>query len=390
METLVVNEMKSRKICILTGKRGGFGALIPTMQLIEQDPDLDLSVIATDMHLNEKFGKTIEEVKQWVTKVYYVPMNQKDDRPINRTKALAVCMKGISKVLNKLRPDIFLVLGDRGEVVAAVLAALHLGIPIAHIQGGDISGNIDEMMRHAVTKMSHIHFASTEKSAKRIKKLGEEDWRIHVVGDPHIDMIVKKRYTNGKYVKKLYNIAEQDNFLITLVHPETIDPANSYINMNAVLKVIESQKIRTLVVYPCSDHGHQGIIDAIEEFSNSPMFSFHKNIEAVHFWGLMSEASALIGNSSAGLIEAPYFNLPVLNLGTRQSGRERWLNVIDSPFKKNSIRNVLVKVLSLQFRKSLENVKNKPFGDGNACAKMVSILKSVKIDNILLEKRMTY
>lgn len=379
-----------RKICVLTGKRGGFGALIPTMQLIDRDPELELSVIATDMHLSNKFGNTIDEVEQWVNNVFYAPMNQEDDLPVSRAKALSLCMRGISEILDSSKPDILLVIGDRGEVVAAVLAALHLGIPVAHIQGGDISGNIDEIMRHAVTKMSHIHFASTEESAKRIKMMGEEEWRIHVVGDPHIDMIVQKKYTDGKEVRKLYDITPDGSFILVLVHPETTDIAHSYTNMKTVLETIAGYNLRTLVVYPCSDHGHQGILDAISRFASHKNFSTHKNIEAVNFWGLMSEALLFIGNSSAGLIETPYFNLPVVNLGTRQTGRQRWINVIDCQFDSSAIKKAMDKALSKDFRKGLEKHKNKPFGDGDACKKMVDVLKAVKIDRRLIEKRMTY
>lgn len=379
-----------RIICILTGKRGGFGALIPTMQLIENDPDLDLYVIATDMHLSEKFGKTITEVEQWVNRVFYVPMDQEDDRPVSRAKALSTCMSGITQVMNKLRPDILLVLGDRGEVLATVLSALHLGIPVAHIQGGDISGNIDEMMRHAITKMSHIHFPSTEKSAERIRLMGEEEWRIHVIGDPHIDMIVQKRHTHGKDARKIYDILPEEPFAIVLVHPETMNTEYSYRNMSVVLKEMAADKIRTLFIYPCSDHGHQGILDAMNEYMRQYNFSFHKNIEAINFWGLMSEAQVLIGNSSAGLIEAPYFELPVINLGDRQIGRQRWINVIDCPFDSVAFKESLQKARSPEFKNALKNHKIKPFGDGAACNKIVNVLKTVQLDKRLIQKRMTY
>jgi UDP-N-acetylglucosamine 2-epimerase (non-hydrolysing)/GDP/UDP-N,N'-diacetylbacillosamine 2-epimerase (hydrolysing) len=385
-----MNINKKRKICVLTGKRGGLGALIPAMQLIEKDPNLELSVIATDMHLSDKFGRTITELEQWVNKAIRVPMGQEDDSPVSRAKALSKCMDGISNVLDSLKPDIFLVLGDRGEVLTAVIIALHLGIPVAHIQGGDISGNIDEMMRHAITKMSHIHFASTEESAERIRKMGEEDRRIYVVGDPHIDMIVQKRYTKGKDVRRLYNIKPEEPFILILVHPETIDPKHSYKNMLTTLKEIAKYKLRTLVVYPCSDHGHQGILDVIDKYSGHKGFSVHKNIEAVNFWGLMSEASLLIGNSSAGLIESPYFNLPVINIGNRQAGRQRWINVIDCPFNSSTIKKAMDKAFSPEFRKSFKNRKDKPFGDGKACKKIVEVLRTVKLDKRLIEKRMTY
>ncbi len=351
-----------RRIAVLTGKRGGFGALIPLFQLAQKDPDLDLGVIATDMHLSETFGHTLDEVQRWVRNVVPVPIAQGGGSPVSRTDALGRALSGVALALEKLKPDLFLVLGDRGETLAAVTAALHLRIPVAHIQGGDVSGNIDEAMRHAITKLSHLHFPSNEESAIRIRKMGEEDWRIHVVGDPHVDRIMSKEFTSGPDVRDKYEIGKDARFVLVLYHPETLnDHASSGPAMRALLDEVAALHLRALVVYPCSDPGYEEIIKVIDGRSGQNGLSVHRNIEAVDFWGLQAEASLLAGNSSAGLIEAPYFGLPVVNVGHRQEGRMRWINVIDVPAEASAIRNGLRKALSEEFRHSLQVEHPPPF-----------------------------
>ncbi len=176
-----------KKFMVLTGKRGGYGAMKPMLRFIQEDPDIDLQLVVTDQHLNSKFGRTINEIEKDFEITAKVEMMQKDGCAISRSQALGNFIVGMSLVIEKHSPDILLLYGDRGEVIAAAIAATTMGIPIAHIQGGDVSGSVDEQFRHATTKLAQIHFPSTENSAQRIKNLGEEDWRIHVVGDNHID-----------------------------------------------------------------------------------------------------------------------------------------------------------------------------------------------------------
>ena len=378
-----------RRICILTGKRGGMGALFSVLECGYADPKLEIHVIATDMHVSAKFGETIRELKEYVANPHSVPMDQTDDTPIARVRALGKGMAGIGEALSSIEPDIFLVLGDRGEVLAAVIAAVHLGIPVAHIQGGDISGNIDEPMRHAITKLSHIHFPATEASAQRIMKMGEEPWRIHVVGDPHIDFIVQRRFTSGSQVRKKYQLGSEP-FLITLIHPETDHIDGNRSLAEAVLSTVAKFGLKTLVIYPCSDHGYQGIIDAISTFEKHSDFSIYRNVEAVDFWGLLSEATVFVGNSSAGLIEAPYFNLPVVNVGRRQNGRDRCRNVIDCGRTPEAIEKGLTRALEPQFREGLAERPDLKFGDGHAGERILEVLKWVELGQTLLVKRMTY
>lgn len=380
---------KKRKICILSGKRGGYGALMRTMNLIKEDPALKPQLIVTDMHLSPKFGKTLLEVEKSFRVSAKVDMEQLDDSPLGRTRALIKCLEKIPRVLQRLKPDIFLCLGDRGEVLVSVVAAVNMGIPIAHIQGGDISGNLDELFRHAITKMSHIHFPSTKDSAKRIEKMGEEKWRIFVVGDTHVDLIANKMYTKNHIVKKKFGLREKEKYLILLQHSVTTEPEKSYSQMLQTLKAVKKANLRTIMVYPCSDQGYQGILDAIGKYKKEKNFSLHKNIEAPDFLGLLSGAESLVGNSSSGIIEAPYFKLPVVNIGRRQLGRVRDKNVIDVEGDWSDIFKAIKKSLSKNFRKSLKGC-GKIYGDGHSAERIVKVLKNIKINKELLEKRMTH
>lgn len=382
---------KRRKICVFSGKRGGFGSLIRTMDLIKKDPDLELQLVVTDMHLSDKFGKTLCEVEKIFKADAKIDMAQNSGSSVHRSEAIGVCLEKTSRALYKLRPDILLVIGDRGEVLAAMIAANNLHIPVAHIQGGDISGNLDEIFRHAMTKLSHIHFPSTEESARRIEKMGEEKWRIHVVGDTHLDLITNKQYTDNAEVKKKFGLGEDEKYLIIVQHSVNTEPEKSYGQMKYTLKAVEKTNLKTIVIYPCSDQGYEGIIKAINKHKKNKNFKIYKNIEAPDFLGLMEGAEVLIGNSSSGIIEAPMFKLPVVNIGDRQKGRLRDFNVIDIEGGNekeifNAIRHAM---FNKEFRESLKNC-GKIYGKGKAGEKIMKVLKNIKIDEKLLKKRMVY
>jgi GDP/UDP-N,N'-diacetylbacillosamine 2-epimerase (hydrolysing) len=382
--------VKVRKICVWSGKRGGFGAFIPTMQEISRRPGLELSLVVTDQHLYEKFGKTISEVTTHFKVAAAIDMEQAGDSQVDRARAVGTCLVKAAPVLAELRPDVLLVIGDRGEVLAATIAAHNLRIAIAHVQGGDISGTLDEPVRHAVTKLSHIHFPSTESAAQRLLRMGEEPWRVHAVGDTHVDQILLGRKTPPAELRQKYNLVEGEPFLLVLQHSDSTVPHDSRAQMHATLEAVLSFGLRTLLVYPCSDQGYEGILSEIEAVRDRPGVSVHKNIPADDFVGLQAIGAALVGNSSAGLIEAPYFALPVVNVGDRQIGRERATNVIDAPYDAGQIRDAIGKAVRDQaFRASLKTVQP-PFGDGTAYKKITDVLAETVVDERLLNKRMSY
>lgn len=381
---------QQRHIAVLTGKRGGYGAMKPMLRAMASDPDIRLSLLVTDQHVSQKFGATITEVQRDFTVAAAVDMEQADGSPRSRSRALGVCLTRMSDVLMELAPDILVLYGDRGEVLATAVAAITLRIPIAHLQGGDVSGNVDELMRHAVTKLSHLHFPSTEASGRRILAMGEETWRVEVVGDNHIDLIVAGEYTDAGTVRECFAIPEGEAPLVVLLHPETTRVRDGYRDMCNVLDAVLAEERRAIVVYPCSDHGYEEIVRAIHAHEGRPRLSVHKNIDAPDFWGLLSIAGAMVGNSSAGLIETPYFHIPAINIGERQRGREHGDNVIHCGFEPAELRAALDKALHDKlFRNTVANCIQ-PFGDGYAWRRIVDRLKSVELGDRLIDKRLSY
>jgi UDP-hydrolysing UDP-N-acetyl-D-glucosamine 2-epimerase len=380
----------ARHVCVWSGKRGGFGALTPTMKAIANDPGMRLSVVVTDQHLYERFGRTVEEVEQEFPIAAAIDMEQRGDSNRDRARAVGTCLAKSADVLAGLAPDVLLVIGDRGEVFAACIAAHNLRIPIGHIQGGDISGSLDEPVRHAITKLAHIHFPSTEASARRIVAMGEEPWRVHVVGDTHIDQIFLGRITPPGELRDRYQLPDADPCIIVLQHSDSADAASSRTQMAETVRAVLSFGLRTLFVYPCSDQGFEGIITEIEAAKDLPGVTVHKNIPASDFAGLQAIAGCLVGNSSAGLIEAPYFALPAVNVGARQTGREHTANVLHVPYDCASIRAAIEKALRDEDFRARCRTLSPPFGDGTAYRRIAAVLAGVELDERLLNKRMTY
>ena len=377
-----------RRICVSTGKRGGFGALVPVMRLLDKDPGLELKVVVTDMHLSKTFGYTADEVQKYVSISECVPLGQAGDKPSDRVQALGRCMSGMAEALSRIKPDIVLLLGDRSETLVTAMASVELGIPVAHIQAGDVSGGLDDLHRHAITKLAHLHFSQTEKQAARVLSLGEEPWRVHVTGAPYVDRIVAGEYPSREQVAKKLELDLNLRTAILLMHSDTYRQHLSYEIMKAALEEVSSlgNGWQTVVCYPCSDPGYAGIIRAIEEIRSVPGVKCFKNVESADFLGLMAMSELMIGNSSSAVIEAPYFNLPAVNIGDRQRNRERADNMIDAGISRQEIRDALAKALSPGFREKLRD-SAKPFGDGTASRKIVEIMKSVPLGPALFEKK---
>jgi GDP/UDP-N,N'-diacetylbacillosamine 2-epimerase (hydrolysing) len=382
--------MMTRKIFVLSGKRGGFGAMKPMLRLLRDDPRFELMLVLTDQHVSDTFGNTIQEVSKEFAVSATVEMNQKDGSPQSRSAALATCMAGMTNVLADLDPNICVLYGDRGEVLTTATVATVMGYPIAHIQGGDVSGSADEQMRHAVTKLSQLHFPSTQKSAERIKLMGEPDKHIFVVGDNHIDLIVAGEFTPSTDIGNKLGLNLDRPIITLLQHSETTEPEAAYSQMCETLHAIRKTGEQTVVVHPCSDPGYEGIIEAINEIAVPPQFRVHINLEAPDFWGLLNISSVFIGNSSAGLIETPYLRLPAINVGRRQIGRLHAENVLHVPHVETEIKAALdTAIYDAKFRSNIDNC-SQPFGDGTAGEQIVEILANVELGNSLIVKQMTY
>ena len=377
------------KIAVVTGTRAEYGLLKPVMREIQKKSTLQL--IVTGMHLSRKHGLTYKIIEEDSFKIdKKVKMHAIDDTNLSMVKALGEGIKGIAKAVNDLDPDIVLVLGDRSEALAGAIAGAYLNKVVAHIHGGEVSkASIDESNRHAITKFAHIHFPATPTAARRIELLGERTENIYLVGAPGIDAITNKNYLDEYEVRQKYGLSEKPLVLV-IQHPTTQEDNLADVHMRLTLEALKEVEADNLVIYPNNDAGGQAIINVIESSELPNNFKTYENVPREDFLGLMSVASAMVGNSSSGIIEAPSFHLPVVNIGLRQKGRLRVENVIDVPHEKEAIKQALIRaIFDKDYRKKIRGVKN-PYGDGCSSKRIVKILNELVINNALIQKQITY
>ena len=379
-----------RRICAFSGKRGGYGAYVPLLRQVAGDPELELLILLADQHASAVFGSTGEEARAAFpdAELEVVDIGTgRSDFALTRVENLGRCLHEVGRVLERWQPDVVLVHGDRAEHLVVALAALTLDIPVAHTQGGDRSGNVDEIQRHAISKLAHLHFAETDAAAERLLRLGEEDWRIHVVGSTYVDRIVQGLYASPAEARASVGLDATEPFLLVLVHPETWRSREE--NRRLAEKVLEGVRLtglRAVATYPVSDPGYGAVLEALQADAT---LILRPNVENDVYLGLMADAEALVGNSSAALIEAPYLGLPAVNVGGRQAGRERDANVIDSEESAAAVAASIGRARSADFRAGLEGLPTR-LGDGRAAERIVAVLKQTDRDTRLLRKRLTY
>ena len=349
-----------KKVLYITGTRADYGLMHETLKTLNEDDDIQLDVVATGMHLMDEFGYSLNEIK-------------KDDEA-SMSEFIGNLIVDLTKLMIKLKPDVVLLLGDRGEMLAGAIVASYLQISVAHIHGGDVSSTVDDSARHAITKLSNIHFPATENSASRIKQMGENPDDVFIVGAPGLDSIMKlKDNININDLKDKYSITK--DFVLVLQHPVSLEVEDSANQIAQTLDAVTSTDFQVIVIYPNADAGGRAMIDKINEYD----VEAYKNIPHDDFIGLLALASALIGNSSSGIIESSSFKLPVINIGTRQSGREKAENVIDVDYDSNEILNALKYIKTDEYQNILKECIN-PYGDGKACERICKILKDIEID----------
>ncbi|MHA2095698.1 MAG: UDP-N-acetylglucosamine 2-epimerase [Candidatus Hodarchaeales archaeon] len=382
-----------RKIAVVTGTRAEYGLLKPIIQKIDQDTDLELKLIVTGTHLAKEFGNTVDDIIHdnvpIKAKINAYPLT---DDGYGMLKAISDLLAGLVKEFKQDRPDIILILGDRGEPLAAAIAGMYLNIPVAHIHGGDVSGSVDESVRHAITKLSHIHFPATKASANRLIRLGELKENIYMVGAPGLDSILSTKFLSRLSLCKEIGLNQEKEIIVLLQHSVTTEyvPELAANHINSTLAAISRLKKQVVVIYPNSDAGGREMIKEIEKRSDDPNFKIFKNLPALLYQSLLKNASLLVGNSSSGIIEAPSYNLPVINIGNRQRMREQAGNVVDVEQNTEKIYQLAKRILEdKEYRDKLGNVKN-PYGDGSASKKIVKVLKEIALTPELIQKRITY
>jgi len=376
-----------RKIAVVTGTRAEYGLLYWIIKDIHKDSELELQLIVTGMHLSPEFGLTVKEIERDGFPIAErVEMLLSSDTEEAMAMSMGLGMIGFAKAYSRLRPDIVLVLGDRFEILSAVSAAVPFRTPVAHIHGGESTeGAMDELFRYAITKMSHIHFPSTQKYADRIIQMGERPENVFCFGAPGLDSIHKLKLLNKQELSYELKLPVEKSWGILTYHPVLHDDNSSNNQIEILLNVVKGfSEIYWVFTLPNADTGSRTIIEKIEEFvqNNPERARLYSSLGQLRYLSLLKNASLMIGNSSSGIIEAPSFELPVVNIGDRQKGRMRAANVIDVPLcEENKVEAAINKAMSADSRDSLKGLRN-PYGDGNTSEKIVEILRTVSLSGI--------
>lgn len=379
-----------RHVVILTEARSSYGYLRPIARLIEADPDLRYSLIVTNQHLLPDFGYSVEEIERDalnITDRIYTTLD--GYTPATMVKSLGVLLLGLTDAFVRLRPDLVLVLGDRGDSLMAAIAAAHMNIPVAHVQAGERSGNIDGLTRHAITRFAHIHFASGPDAAERLRLMGEEEWRIEMIGAPQLDELVRGEVAPPDEIAERYGLDLAEPVLLVVQHPVTEEYGEGLEQMRETLEAICELSHQTVLIFPNTDAGSTDLRLLVERY-HRPFMRVERNVPRRDYGGLMRVAGALVGNSSSGLIEAPTVGLPAVNVGERQRDRARGPNVIDVPHERSAIVDAVRRALTPAFRAQLRNGASPYLSDGRVSERIVELLKTVPLDERLLRKQIAY
>jgi len=377
-----------RKVAVVTGNRAEYGILYWVLKEIQARPLLDLQLLVTGTHLSPEFGLThqrIEEDGFPIAEKLEILLSADSESAISSSIGLGLI--SFAKAFERLRPDVVVLLGDRFETLAAAIAALVARIPIAHISGGIRSeGAIDEAIRHSITKMSHLHFTTMEAYRDRVIQLGEQPDRVFVTGTPSLDGIRQMRLLDRPELEQALGAELDSHYLLVVYHPVTLEAQTAGWQMDQLLYALAQSGRKCIFMMPNSDTGGRVIFSKIREYveqnSSSRVFV---NLERELYLNLMRHAAAMVGNSSSGIVEAPSFGLPVLNVGDRQRGRIRAENVIDCGNEPEEIAQALERTLSTAFKDLVMGCVN-PHGDGYSSQRIVDLLENVQLGEEVLKK----
>jgi UDP-hydrolysing UDP-N-acetyl-D-glucosamine 2-epimerase len=376
-----------RKIAVVTSSRADYSHLYWALKELSQRPNIALSLITMGSHLSSEFGNTSEDIAR---DGFVVDANIEcllsSDSDVGMAKTIGVATLGLADYLGKLRPDLLLLIADRYEMLAPAAVALSLRIPVAHIEGGDVSlGAIDEAVRNALTKLSHVHLTTTESARRRVISMGEEPWRVHVVGSPSLDHITKGTLLNRAEVERQLRIPLDGNTIAVIYHPVTLS-RDTLCEADELFASLRGLSQNLLFINPNSDAGSRELLQRINAFvAGRANTWFITSIDHRTYLSLLQFLELLAGNSSSGIMEAASFKLPVVNIGIRQNGRERGRNIVDCAAERGEISGAIHRALSPSFRLSLGDLKN-PYGDGHASEKIAEILSTVDLSELLLAK----
>lgn len=389
-------------IAVFTGNRAEYGLQKPVLQALKNHPVMEYRLIVSGAHLDDNFGKTIDLIKSDNFEIHAKPrISLENDDLTSTSLAIGNGIIEMVKVLTEMKPDMLVVYADRFEGFAAVIAASQMRIPVAHIEGGDITegGALDDSVRHAMTKLSHLHFATNEEAKNRILAMGEEDWRVFNVGLPAIDTITQGNFAGPDEIAARFNLDLSKPVMVFTQHSITNEFEKALEQLSPSLKALErlaKEGIQIIVTYPNNDAGGKKIIQELQKFNERkiPGIQIHPSLGTYFYYGVLSLATKgmkvlCAGNSSSGIKETPIFGCPTLNIGTRQLGRLKAENVLDVDYNEENIYQAARKALfDTEFIKTAHSAQN-PYGDGHAGIKIVDVLAKIKLDQKLILKKMT-
>jgi GDP/UDP-N,N'-diacetylbacillosamine 2-epimerase (hydrolysing) len=375
----------TRKICVITGTRAEYGLLRWVMQGIKDDPELTLQVVAAGMHLSPEFGLTYRAIEQDGFKIdRKVEMLTSSDTPVGIAKSIGLGLIGFADALNELSPDMIVVLGDRFEILSAVVAAQVARIPIAHLHGGEkTEGAFDEAFRHSISKMSHLHFVAAEEYRQRVIQLGEQPERVFLVGGLGIDNIKRLKLLDRAELEAALGFKMGGKNLLITFHPATLDAASAEDQMIELLEALaESEDAQLIFTLPNADTGGRALIKMVEQFvGQHPNAHAYTSLGQLRYLSCVAQVDGVLGNSSSGLTEVPSFRKGTINIGDRQRGRLQATSVLNCHPSRQSITAALKRLYTADFQASLRQVRN-PYGEGGASEKVVNVVKYYALNDI--------
>lgn len=384
-----------RRVCYVTGTRADFGLMVSTLRLIAQHPALELSVLVTGMHLAEEFGLTVREVEaEGFSIAARVPCQLSQPTGAQMARNIGQMLIGFVDALESARPDLLLVLGDRGEMLAGALAAAHLGIPVAHIHGGERSGTVDEPVRHAISKLAHLHFVATEQARDRLIRMGEQGQHVHVTGAPGLDGLQSLVGADRSQLCAAEGLDAGRALALFVYHPVLQEAAEAGEQARASLQVLLEQGYQIVALQPNSDAGCEPVRQALLALQQPGQMVVKTHLPRAQFVAWMACADVFVGNSSSGIIEAATFDTPVINLGSRQNMRERNANVTDIPVSAMALRAALQGVASPRPAPGLgtaqPNRATNVYGDGASGPRIARLLAELALTPELMAKCNAY
>jgi len=376
------------KLLFINGSRGEWGYIRP---LIEQciSVGIEYSICATNMLLLPGYGTLVDEIKHDGFSVDdEIYMSLEGSNHYTMVKSLGIFLTSFVDVLYRQRPDWIILAGDRGEQMMGSIAGAYTYTPVAHIQAGERSGNIDGIARHALGKFAHLHLAANEDAVERLLKLGEEPFRVHNVGAPQLDELVQGFISSRAEIAQSYNIGESEPYLLIAQHPVTEEMDRAEEQVKILVESLNHFKMRKIWILPNNDAGSETVRRILLHQRRSDI-QVYENLTRKDYLGLLKHCQAMVGNSSSGLLEAPTFGVPAVNIGRRQANRVQGINVINANFTSPECIQAIEKAISPEFRAAMKDCVN-PYGDGRSAQRILDILQKTPVDDKLLIKNLVY